>query len=171
VSTPDPQQTNNDMPLALKALVLFATLFLAWLLWSGIYKPLVIGLGVFSCVLTVYVASRVGFFRGYIRLVGIFRLPAYWSWLIVEIAKSSFDVARIVLSPRMPISPTVVEIDGRGLGDVGQAILGNAITLSPGTVTLDVYEGRLTVHSLTREGARALEEGEFKRRTVALSAD
>ncbi len=159
------------MPTALKALVLFATLFLAWLLWSGIYKPLVIGLGLFSCALTVYVAYRVEFFRGYIRLAGIFRLPAYWSWLVVEITKSSFDVARIVLSPRLPISPTVIKIDGRELGDVGQAILGNAITLSPGTVTLDVYQGRLTVHSLTREGARALETGEFKRRTIVLSAD
>lgn len=155
----------------LSMLLLLVILFGSWILWSGIYKPLVIGLGAFSCVLCVYIAHRVGFFKGHIALGAIPRLPGYWAWLLVEIFKSSIDVARIVLSPRMPVSPTVIDLEAGSMGPVGQAILGNAITLSPGTVTLDVYEGRLRVHCLTREGAGELSRGEFKRRTADLNAD
>lgn len=169
-----PEATRNDPSTARKgpqALMLFCVLMAAWLLWSGIYKPLVVGLGVFSCALTVFIAGRVGFFSDRIRFGAISRLPGYWGWLLVQITRSSIDVARIVLSPRLPISPTVVEVDASGLGDTGQATLGNAITLSPGTVTLDLYRGRLTVHSLTESGARELSGGEFTRRTAALGAD
>ncbi len=168
------KQANPATPTTrklLQALMLFCVLMAAWLLWSGIYKPLVVGLGVFSCALTVFIADRVGFFNDRIRFGAFSRLPGYWAWLLVQITRSSIDVARIVLSPRLPISPTVVEVDASALGEVGQATLGNAITLAPGTVTLDVYRGRLTVHSLTQSGARELADGEFTRRTAALGAD
>ena len=99
------------------------------------------------------------------------RLLRYWAWLSPEIVKSSLDVARIILHRRLPISPTVVEFDAAPKGPVGQAILGNAITLSPGTVTLDVHDGRLRVHCLTQKGADALLSGEFNRRAAQLTKD
>jgi len=151
------------------ALALLAILAAAWLLWSGIYKPLLLGLGTFSCVLSVYVAYRVGFFRGTTGLHVIPKLPGYWLWLIGEIARSSVEVMRIVLNPKLPISPTVVEFDAAPKGLIGQVTLGNAITLSPGTITLDVFENRLRVHCLTKEGAASLESGEANRRTAALT--
>jgi multicomponent Na+:H+ antiporter subunit E len=155
---------------ALRALSLLLVLIVAWLLWSGIYKPLLLGLGVFSCVLTVYLAHRVGFFRQASGLHVIPRLAGYWVWLLIEIFKSSFDVAKIVLNPKLPISPTLIEMDAQPKGPIGQAILGNSITLSPGTVTLDVHEGRLLVHCLTREGAQALLSGDTNSRAAALTS-
>jgi len=111
------------------------------------------------------------FFKNHIALRALPRLPGYWAWLLLEIIKSSIDVARIILSRKMPITPTLVELEASTNGPVGQAILGNAITLSPGTVTLDVYDGRLRVHCITQAGATALKTGEFERRTRALDAD
>jgi multicomponent Na+:H+ antiporter subunit E len=61
-----------------------------------------------------------------------------------------------------------VDIDGSGLGPVDLTLLGNSITLTPGTLTLDVYEGRLLVHALTPEGAETLRRGEMQRRVAAL---
>jgi multicomponent Na+:H+ antiporter subunit E len=84
--------------------------------------------------------------------------------------KSSFEVALIVLNPKLPISPTIVEIEAEPQGTIGQATLGNAITLSPGTVTLDVHNGLLRVHCLTRHGAQALLLGDANRRTAALTS-
>ena len=141
----------------------------AWLLWSGIYKPLLLWLGLFSSLLSVYVAYRVGFFRESSGLHVIPKLPGYWFWLLKEIVKSSLEVVRIVLDPKLPISPTVVYIDAEPKGPVGQAILGNAITLSPGTVTLDVFDDQLCVHCLTSDGAEAIKGGEANRRTAALT--
>lgn len=142
-----------------------------WLLWSGIYKPLVLGLGALSCTLSVYLAHRLGFFNEVTLLHVIPRLPRYWGWLLVEVVKSSFMVARIVLHPKLPISPTVVEFEAAPKGPIGQAILGNSITTSPGTVTLDLHKGRLRVHCLTRDAADELLSGQANRRAAELTSD
>ena len=149
---------------------LLAVLAAVWLLWSGIYKPLLLWLGAFSCVLTAYLAYRVGFFRQASGLHVLPKLPGYWLWLLSEIAKSSIEVARVVLSPKLPISPTIAYLDAEPEGPIGQVILSNAVTLSPGTVTLDVFESKLCVHCLTREAAKALANGEANRRTAELTS-
>ena len=75
------------------------------------------------------------------------------------------------MSPKLAINPTVIRLTALPEGPVGQAILGNSITLTPGTVTLDDHEGDLLVHCLTREGAEALQQGEMNRRVAALGKD
>ncbi len=147
---------NSSRKFVGRVLSLLMVLVAAWLLWSGIYKPILLILGVFSCGLSVYLAYRTGFFKSVTGLHLIPQLPKYWLWLSGEIIKSSFEVAKIVLDPKLPISPTVIDIEAKPEGQIGQAILGNSITLSPGTVTLDVFDGRLKVHCLTKEGAEDL---------------
>lgn len=150
-------------------LLLLLVLAISWLLWSGLYKPLVMGLGAFSCILSVYLAHRMGFFRHHQAMFKVLhRLPAYWLWLLKEIIISSIDVAKLILSPSLPISPTVVVLNAETKTDVGHVILGNSITLSPGTVTLDVHEGKILIHCLTSEAAKELEKGEANRRAAAL---
>ncbi|MGI1998275.1 Na+/H+ antiporter subunit E [Shewanella frigidimarina] len=152
-------------------LLLLLILAISWLLWSGLYKPLVMSLGALSCLLSVYLAHRMGFFRHHTNLLRLMpRLPGYWLWLLREIIISSLDVAKLILKPSMPISPTVVVLEAEARTDVGQVILGNSITLSPGTVTLDLHEGKVLIHCLTIESARELQKGEANRRVAALEA-
>jgi len=150
---------------------LLSLLITAWLLWSGLYTPLLLGLGALSCILSLYLAYRIGFFEEIFSLQVIPRLPRYWGWLLLEIVKSSLEVTLIILQRKPPISPTVVEFEAAPPGPVGQVILGNSITLTPGTLTLDVHNGRLRVHCLTQKGADALLSGEFNRRAGALTKD
>lgn len=146
--------------------------FSAWLLWSGLYKPLLITLGVLSCLLVLVLSRRMGFFdKSVYSLHLVWRLQPFWAWLGKEIVVTNLVVARIILSRNMPISPTVMRFDALPRGPVGQAILGNSITLTPGTVTLDDHEGKLYVHCLTREFADDLREGEMNRRVAALGED
>lgn len=146
--------------------------FVAWLLWSGLYKPLLLALGVLSCLLVLVLARRMGFFdRDVFSLHLIGRLLPFWGWLGKELVVSNVKVARIILSPTMPISPTVTKIEALSEGPVGQAILGNSITLTPGTVTMDDHEGTLIVHCLTADGADDLAQGEMNRRVAALGKD
>jgi multicomponent Na+:H+ antiporter subunit E len=115
-------------------------------------------------------AARTGFFD--VEAYGFHlapRLPRYWLWLLKEIAKANLKVARIVLSPRMPIGPTVVSVDADHLPPMAQVILANSITLTPGTVSLDVNRGMIEVHCLTAEAARDLKDGEMLRRATALA--
>lgn len=154
---------------SIRALGLFLTLLVTWLIWSGLYKPLLLSLGVFSCALCVYLAHRIGFFQQVSGLHIVIRLPRYWAWLLVEIVKSSIDVAKIVLNPKLPISPSVIDIQALPKGTIGQAILGNAITLSPGTMTIDAYKGTLKIHCLTRDTAQSLLNGDANQRTADLT--
>lgn len=149
-------------------LLLILVLAISWILWSGLYKPLVLGLGAFSCLLSAYMAHRMGFFRHQALFKLLPRLPGYWWWLLREIVVSSIEVAKLILKPSLPISPTVVVLEAEKHSEVGQVILGNSITLSPGTVTMDLHEGQLTVHCLTSASARALLNGEASKRAAQL---
>ena len=152
-----------------RVLILVLLLAAAWVLWSGYLKPLLLGLGVLSCLLTVWIVRRMGYFDDETFAFHYdWRLLGFWAWLGVEVVRSSIEVARVVLRPRIDVEPRLVDVDGRGLGPVDLAVLGNSITLTPGTLTLDVYDGRLLVHALTADGAAALQDGEMLRRIAAL---
>jgi multicomponent Na+:H+ antiporter subunit E len=155
----------------MRALLMLLLLGLTWLLWSGVTEPLILVLGLLSCLLTLYLAYRMGFFkRENFSLHLSPRLPRFWAWLLVEIFKANLAVAAAVLLPRRFIRPTIVDLR-TDAGPIGQTLLANAITLTPGTVTLDVDEGRLRVHCLTQAAADELHAGEMKRRVAAVTAD
>jgi len=154
----------------IRLLIAGAIFVLTWLLWSGIYTPLLILLGLFSCGVVLWFAKRAGFFDTDVYSLHLsHRLPAYWGWLALEIVKSNLVVARIVLKRNMPISPILVKVDASKFTPVGQAILGNAITLTPATLSFDVAEGVIHVHCLTESSAAALDEGEMARRLLKLT--
>ncbi len=155
-----------------RAAFLAVLLMIAWLLWSGLYKPLLLALGVFSSVLVVYLAHRMRLFDTHaFDIRYLVRLLPYWGWLSKEILKSSLEVTRVVLSPKPPISPTVAEFDSSCSEPMDQAVLGNSITLTPGTLTLQIVDGHFVVHALTEQGARDIVGGEMDRRVNALRKD
>ncbi len=155
-----------------QASVLMAFLVAAWLLWSGIYKPLLLALGLASCLLTVYVKVRMDYFHTNVFAFRFGRrLIGYWGWLFIEIVKSSLQVAKVIIDPRLPASPQVVKIQAKVTEPVVETILANSITLTPGTLSLDVHDGVITVHALTKEGAEELKKGEMNRRVAALVGD
>lgn len=152
--------------------VLASLLAAAWLLWSGLFKPLLLVLGAVSCVLVVILAARMRLFDHDVfslRYTG--RLLRFWAWLAREIVRSSLDVTRVVLSPKLPINPTVTEFDTRCEHPVDRATLGNSITLTPGTLTLRIEGRHVVVHALTADGARDIDGGEMDRRVAALRGD
>ncbi len=160
---------NDPTSNALRMLILLAALTAAWLLWSGIYKPLLLSLGAFSCLLTFVIVKRMGYFdEDTFALRFSLRLLAYWGWLIKEIVLSSLAVAKVVLHPRLPISCRVIELKASTPHAVGQVIFANSITLTPGTLTLDLYEGQLKVHALTQATADDLMSGEMDHRVARL---
>src|SRR5690606_40789661 len=70
-------------------------------------------------------------------------LLGYWLWLLKEVVKANIDVAKIVLNPRLPISPTVISVEANRLPVVSQVLFANSITLTPGTVSIRSEERRV----------------------------
>ena len=158
----------QQVPLP-RIVVVLTALVAAWLLWSGLYKPLLLFFGALSSLICFWLARRIEYFDSQTYALrfsfGLFR---YWLWLGREILKSSIDVTRIVLDPRLPISPRVVDIKATSDRPFDHVILGNSITLTPGTLSLDVYQGVIKVHALTEAGASDLLSGEMDRRVAGL---
>lgn len=96
----------------------------------------------------------------------------YWPWLLWQIVKSGLRVTRLILDPRLPISPTLVRVDALERTAVGLTTYGNSITLTPGTLTLEASERghTLWVHALERSGAEAFADDEMNRRVAWFEA-
>jgi multicomponent Na+:H+ antiporter subunit E len=156
----------------LQKLGLFIALCAAWLLWSGYFKTLLLGLGLVSVVACVYLAMRMrktdGEGAGFSIIDHIHQLATYWPWLLVEIAKSNLDVAKIVLKPTIEVDPVMIRVKASQTTAMGKTIYGNSITLTPGTITVDVEDDVFLVHALTQAGADGVREGEMDRRVAAL---
>lgn len=159
--------------LARESLVVtaFGMLFGFWMLLSGYFKPFLIAAGV-ACALAVIVFAR------RMEVVDREGVPVdlwravfgYWPWLIKEIIKSAWQVSCIILHPRLPISPTLVRFAPSQRSHTGLVVHANSITLTPGTITVDVAEGEFLVHALTEAAAQGLAGSEMDRRVSRLEA-
>ena len=131
-----------------------------WLALSGHYTPFLISVGIITALLVVVVSIRMQVVDAEGHPTHLFRTAlTYWPWLGWEIVKSAWAVTKIVLHPKLPISPTMTVVEGSQRTAGGLATYGNSITLTPGTITTDIKRNRLTVHALVRDGALDLEAG------------
>ena len=147
------------------SLILFGT----WLLWSGHFEPIVLGFGVFSCVFVTFLNKKMERYEGvsHENRLGL-RWVGYGPWLLWEIAKANWVVARIILRPSLPIKPRLMRIRASQKTDLAKVIYANSITLTPGTITLDVRDDKFLVHALSDEAAADLDTGEMDRRVSAM---
>lgn len=95
-------------------------------------------------------------------------LPRYWLWLIKEIVLANIDVTKRILSPRLPVNPQLFRVKASQHNDLGKVIYANSITLTPGTVTVDIDGDEFVVHALSDATKDDLESGEMDRRVSAL---
>ena len=142
-----------------------------WLLLSGHYTPLILTFGLVSVVVVVWLARRMDVIDHEGHPVHLTWLaPLYWAWLGWQIIVSNIAVARIILSPRLPIDPKMIEIDAPQADDLGRVTYANAITLTPGTVSVRMLPGdSILVHALTNAAAEDLESGGMARRTKGMT--
>ena len=140
-----------------------------WLLWSGMFKPLMLFFGLTSCLLAAFIASRLQIVDSSERpLLILCRMVGYVPWLIKEVVKSNIDVAKRIWQPEMPISPTIVTVNASQDTALGLVIHANSITLTPGTLSIDVEPGLIEVHALASESIADLDSGEMDRRVSRL---
>lgn len=131
-------------------LILSLILMGLWLLMSGHYTVLVTSLGVVSVVFAAVMSARMGGTdEEGLPLHMMPRLPAYFLWLIKEIITANIGTARVILSnsPSMELFRVTFSQNT----EAGVATYANSITLTPGTVTVDIDDDGFLVHALTKE--------------------
>lgn len=156
--------------LTLQGLLLAAV----WLLISGKFEVAYLFWGVVSIALVLGLTSRL---RNIPMAddeptasshIIVSRLIRYLFWLLWEMIKSGVNVAYLILHPRLPIEPVIVTFTSRQPNAIAKVILGNSITLTPGTLTLDISGDRFVVHALTRDTAEDPLSGEMGTRVSRL---
>ena len=133
-----------------KSVTLFIALFGFWLLMSGYYTPLILSLGVISCLLCVYLTVKGKFLDNETLPIYFFpRLIQYTLWLIKEILKSNIQTAKVIIMKSE--EPELFSVKASQKTNEGKVTYANSITLTPGTVTTQIKNDIFEVHALTKD--------------------
>ncbi len=156
----------------------FGALFLFWLVLSGHFSLKYILFGVASAALVTLLSNDLFsaiFHHEEMEEVSsppaalkLLRFLAYMPWLLYQIIKANIQIASIVLNPRMPIDPAILQFSTTMKRKVAQVILATSITLTPGTVVVRLEDGRYTIHALVPGSAGDLVEAKMQNRVGAI---
>lgn len=132
---------------------MYILLLLLWIIFNGRITPEVFLFGVVICGwLYWFISKHMGYnYKDELRYAK--KLPLYLKYaltLLWEIMKANVDVIKIVLSPKMEIAPAVVEFRTNLESEAAQVMLANSITLTPGTYTVELEDGKYLVQALDK---------------------
>jgi multicomponent Na+:H+ antiporter subunit E len=140
-----------------------------WLLLSGYIQPLLLGFGVISVAIVLLVLKRMDAVDKEPREIGSgYQVIRYLVWLLAEIMKSSIHVTKLIWGPSNQISPSLVKIKASNVPPKKQVLYANSITLTPGTLSVDLKEGEITVHALQKSSIEELKQGDMERKITAI---
>ena len=135
-------------------------IFIFWFMLSGHTETLLLLLGIASTLLTIFLSRRMNVIdhESYPFHLSL-RLLRYYVFLGKEILIANIDVVKRIINPGSSISPQVIELPATQNSDLSKVIYTNSITLTPGTVTLELVGNKVKVHALSKEGAMDLQTG------------
>jgi len=144
-------------------------LFLLWILLSASFDRIHLGLGVLVSFGVAWVNS------GHAHFVPKFRLwlkvLLYLPWLFYKIIQSSLHLSKLILHPALPISPQLITVDSKLRHHGAVVLLGNSITLTPGTITAEVDRNKLIVHAIDKISGDDLASGQMEKKIAYIFKD
>ncbi|NKB81849.1 MAG: ABC transporter permease [Nitrospirales bacterium] len=134
-------------PISSQFLVLKTTaLFILWVMLSGRFDLFHLGLGVSLSFLVAWINSGHSPFVPRFQIWG--KILLYFPWLFTRIVQSSLHLTKLILHPRLPIQPRLIRYESTLQEPPAVVLLGNSITLTPGTITAEVNGQLLLVHAM-----------------------
>ena len=150
-------------------IILSLSLAAFWLANSGHNTTLMLSLGAISITFVVYIAHRMDVVDHEAQPLHLtLKIPGYYAWLIKEIIVANLLVVKHIWLGNKSISPGFTTVTASQKTDIGKVIYANSITLTPGTVTVNLQGDQFMVHALLRESIKDLESGEMDRRVTQL---
>ena len=130
--------------------LLFKTLalFMFWILFSASFEWIHLGLGLIFSFAVAWLNSGHSPFVPKFQLW--FRIFLYVPWLFYEIIRSSINLSKLILHPALPIEPHLISVESKLRHHAAVVLLGNSITLTPGTITAEVDRNKLIVHAIDK---------------------
>lgn len=144
--------------LVLKTIVLFVL----WMMLSGRFDVVHLGLGFILSFLVAWINS--GHSPFVLRFHIWWKILRYLPWLFSRILLSSWHVATLILHPRLPIQPKFIRYETRLTSTPALVLLGNSITLTPGTITAEVKGQTLVIHAMDEVSGEDVTSGRMEAR-------
>jgi multicomponent Na+:H+ antiporter subunit E len=174
----DPLEKENRRPLkdvarrrihGLNFLAAFTILFFFWIILSGFFDLFHLSLGAICSAIVAYGSHDLLFTQTNLKTLKERHTAGrnfilYLPWLMYQIYLANVHVVYLVWSPRMPIDPKIIRFRTKWQGDLVLVTMANSITLTPGTITLNIHEGEFHVHALSKKVADDLLGGEMQDR-------
>jgi multicomponent Na+:H+ antiporter subunit E len=160
--------------LKIKYVIFGALLYAFWLFLTNSMEIASLSAGVIVVLFVLWFnrsllieASETSFFN----VFGLWRLLVFIIVLLKEIVLANIQVAKIVLNPKMPIQPTFFYYPMKLKKAMNKLVYANAITLTPGTLTIDVEEEGFIIHALTNEAREGLPGSMLEKHAYRLEDD
>jgi multicomponent Na+:H+ antiporter subunit E len=142
--------------------------FLIWILLSESFDRFHIALGLFAA----FVVAWFNMDRAVPRVVILrLRIVWYFVWLVGRILQSGIHLSILILNPALPIDPKLIRYRTKLRKDAGIVLLGNSITLTPGTITVESNSEELVVHAMDDISAADVTSRRFEQQISRLFAE
>lgn len=151
-------------------------LFAFWMILSGRTEVKFIVYGVLTSVVTAWITyplllipNKDGSRKYFIFGISILKFIKYALWLLWQLVLANIDVARATTNQNLEIDPKVVRFYFRTENPMAEVVLADSITLTPGTVTLNVTDdGLFEIHALTVGAAAGVLDGSMQKKVAEL---
>jgi multicomponent Na+:H+ antiporter subunit E len=161
-------------PSAFSLAMSFVSLMMFWIIMSGYLDAIHLSMGVFSVILAMamnYKMKSHRFFEDDMNDLKDLRFGHavfYFFWMILQIVKSAVHVAKVIMSPSMPTNLAMIQFRVNLPNSHAKMILGNSITLTPGTVTVSIEGDIFTVHGLDNNSFEGILSDEMPHQVLRL---
>lgn len=145
-----------------------------WIIMSGFLDAIHIGMGVVTVVGVLFVNHKLKAHRFFdddmndLKELRFGRAVYYVGWLFVQIVIAGFHVMIVILKPKMPIHTTILTFKVDLPSAHARMILGNSISLTPGTLTIDIVGDTFTVHALDNTTHESISNDSMPRQVLKL---
>lgn len=164
----------SQTPRAARSFVLIevAVLAILWLLFSGKLDALHLSYGVLSIGLTAWLTHHLIVARSreseneFLGRMHWGRAASYPFWMLWQILVANIEVAKVILGPRSRLNPRILRFDFPIDDAIARVVLGNSITITPGTFTLRIRGHRFLIHSIDAATSQGLIDGDMQRRVA-----
>lgn len=152
----------------------FISLMIFWIVMSGFLTPIHITLGILSIASVMYVNYKLKVHRFFdddmddLSDLRFGRAVYYFFWIILQIVKAGVHVLIVITRPTMPIKTTMLHFRADLPSAHAKMILGNSITLTPGTLTVDIKGDQFIVHALDEKSMAGILNDEMPREVLKL---
>lgn len=170
---PGQASLNPQTPeLPMYRIATFVLLFGIWVIFSGQFDAFHLSLGLLSSLFIAFISSDLLFLNRSkslgARFVEVVKFPGYFLWLFWEIVLSNVHILKLALTPGdiKELDPSLVRIKTDLKTDFGKYVLANSITLTPGTITINVDGDQMLIHAISKHTASGVSSDTMEKKVA-----